>query len=362
MMSVGDSSTLVACHRRQLYREWIDEGLRCFNRMHFNNDGARSGCYFPPYRNRLVNYSNARWQEIVLPIAWEIVRSNDEHHLTLFRDGIRFWTTIQNSSGSFPQYCRRDSDFAATAFSSYSVAAALNYLGETGLFLDCTQNTKLHDSLVRAGNWLSKNNETVYSNQQMVAALALLEISKFLDDSRFILSAGKKLTQVLRLKEKGMFLEKGGFDIGYSTLTLELLARYFLRTTNNNEKDSIFEAVNQYLGVLTLEPTAQYFGTGVRNTDWAVTGGFEVFAPLTSKAQLLLEEIFYTQDVRHMPDTRHVHTDLCRLCFAHDNAVVDITGNLERNQKVEYAIQDSNHHANLKFMRPFGLHRFRRWI
>jgi len=350
---------LTASERRRIYQHWIEDGLSCFTKIHSQDAGSRSGCFFPPYRNRSSNYSNARWQEIVLPIAWNIVRKQDESQLRMVSEGVSFWATLQNNSGSFPQYCRRDSDFAATAFSSYAVAAALNSLGSGRLFEDPVQNANIQECLVRTGNWLSKNNETVYSNQQMAAALALLEISLFLDDSSFERTAGKKLAKVLSRKKEGMFLEKRGFDIGYSTLTLELLSRFFLRATDKDQKDSIVVAVEEYFESLILRPTEQYFGAGVRSTDWAIPGGFEFFAPSICKAKELLEEIFQIQDVRHLHDTRHVHTDLCRLCFAYDQASVNFPGSVDGNQKVKYQIVESQHQANLRFLRPFGLHKFR---
>jgi len=358
-MSLAGSSMLTAGLRRRIYQQWIDEGLSCFAKLHNNEAGSRSGCFFPPYRNRLSNYSNARWQEIVLPIAWSFVRHHDDSQLRMISEGISFWTTLQNRSGSFPQYCRRDNDFAATAFSSYAVAAALNCIGVNGLSKSSLQNANVQDCLARTGNWLSKNNENVYSNQQMAAALALLEISLCLEDSKFERSAGRKLTQVLRQQKEGVFLEKKGFDIGYSTLTLELLSRFLLRATDKDQKDDIVAAVELYFESLTLRSTARYFGSGVRSTDWAITGGFELFAPSIRKAKKLLEEIFLKQDVRHLHDTRHIHTDLCRLCFAYDQAVVDFPGSLDGNRKVKYPIVESEYKVTLRMLRPFGLHKFR---
>ena len=353
---------LTAADRRQIYCQWIQEGLACFSKTHSDSTYTKTGCFFPPYNKKLSKYSNARWQEIVLPLAWNITRQKDSMGLSLINKGIMFWSTLQNRSGSFPQYCRRDNDFSATAFSSYAVSATLNKVGADQIFPDEVQSSVIRNCLHKSGNWLSRNNELVYCNQQMAAALALLELSHCLDSSMHRESAAKKLEQVLRKKETGVFPEKRGADIGYSTLTLELLARFFLRSHDSSQKDRILEAVESYLNSLIGNPSIWCFGSGTRNTDWVIPGGFEVFAPSISKAKKYLEEVFQTQDIRHLPDTRHVHTDLCRLCMAYDQASVPILGSLSKNEKVEYEIQQDVYPTNFRLLRPIGLHRFRGWL
>ena len=70
---------LTASERRRIYQHWIEDGLSCFTKIHSQDAGSRSGCFFPPYRNRSSNYSNARWQEIVQAGLLAPTASNRQH-------------------------------------------------------------------------------------------------------------------------------------------------------------------------------------------------------------------------------------------------------------------------------------------
>jgi hypothetical protein len=361
-MNSVEVGTLTAAERRRKYRQWIDEGLAYFEKSISQVEGLRPGCFSPPYRLEKAEYRNTRWQEIVFALAWKYIIDGDQSQLSTIKEGILFWTELQNASGSFPQYCRKDSDFAATAFSSYVIAAVLNTIGQEKISSDELWKDKVQRSLSRGGRWLCANNESVYSNQQMAAALALFEISKFLDSPHLEEASEGKLIGLLKKQRDGIFLERGGFDIGYSTLTFELLARYYLRTEKAHLKKLIHVAVECFLESLNRRSNSLSFGTGSRGTDWVVLGGFEVFSGSYEIAKNFLEYFFQTQDVRHLPDSRHVCTDLCRLCFAYDHSVVDLSGMTVVNPKVLYNIQEAEERATLRLLRPFGLHRLRRWI
>ena len=124
----------------------------------------------------------------------------------------------------------------------------------------------------------------------------------------------------------------------------------------------ILAAVELFLEFLERRADSLSFGFGARGSDWVITGGFEVFAVQIEKAKLLLDYFFQTQDVRHLPDYRHVCTDLYRLSFAHDNAVVNLSGTLRGNTKIKYTTIDKKETANWRLLRPYGLHHFRRWF
>jgi hypothetical protein len=361
-LKIDPTLTLKLDVRKGIYRKWIDEGCSLLETMLGQQEDAHPGCFFLPYVRGETNYSNARWQEVVLFLSCENVNALTNSVIDHIRNGVLFWVTLQNPSGSLPQYCQRDNDFSATAFSSYAISKTLNNLRNSiSVFSDKERDT-ITKSISKTGQWLAKNDELIYTNQQVASSLALFEISRYLDNPYYERLSRDKLRAVLRSQKDGIFLEKRGFDIGYSTLTLELLARYFLGTRNNEDKDMIMVAVELFLDALESSIDSLSFGDGTRGSDWVVTGGFEVFSTRNGKATTLLDYFFQTQDVRHLPDYRHVFTDLYRLSFAHDNAVVDLSGSMRGNTKVTYGIMDKTETVSWRMLRPYGLHRFRRWV
>lgn len=179
--------------RKSIYKNWISEGFLILERLQDCGDTATSGCFFQPYLCKETDYSNARWQEAVLTLAMHCREyGGNEAIKQRIRSGILFWCSLQNIGGSFPQYCRGDKCFSATAFSGYAISAAIDLLGLQNINFT-TEETIIVERVLKAlGIWLSKNNEYVYSNQQMAASLALLMVSKVLNDEHLNQSSLKK--------------------------------------------------------------------------------------------------------------------------------------------------------------------------
>jgi len=355
-----DAPDLSASSRRRIYWDWINKGVSYLGSIHNPRIDLDRGCFFTPYIEGQTNYINSRWQEVVLPLAWAVSHGVEGISVKRVWQGVYFWAGLQSTSGSFPQYGRYDCDFAATAFSSYAIAAALGYLRQ-----DCPNQTSLDhtlDCLYRSGKWLSKNNERVYSNQQVAAALALLELSLLIDEPSFACAAREKVEAICDPPQKSLFLEKKGFDLGYSTLSLEMLARYFRRTPSCGQRELIADSARRYLRSLRDLDLLRLSGAGTRRTDWIAPGGFEVFVPYLNEGWDLFGTIFSNLDVKHLPDDRHLHTDLCRLCFAFDNTEIDLTGTVRHNKRINYEITTAKEEANFRWLRPVGLHRLRGWL
>ena len=351
---------LLATSRRRIYWDWINEGVSHIHATHGRAIEQHSGCFFAPFRMGQCSYVNARWQEVVLPLAWAVRRGIEGVSIDWVWQGINYWASLQRRSGSFRQYSQHDCDFAATAFSTYAIAATFDFL-KTSL-PEQAEVDKIHNCLYRSGRWLSRNNERVYSNQQIAAALALLEISLVIDEPDFADAAWTKIEATCDDRHSTFFPEKKGFDFGYSSLSLEMLARYFLRTSSHSQKEFIADSAGRYIQFLRDTDLSFISGSGTRQTDWVVTGGFEVFIPHLEDGGDLFTKIFSTLDVRHLPDSRHVHTDLCRLCFAFDNAKIDLDGTVKQIKRAPNEIISTTEAADYRWLRPIGLHRLRGWV
>lgn len=301
------------------------------------------GCLFYPYWQGRENYANARWQEAVLTLLWFYRRNRKRELKERIEAATDFWCRTQNRDGSFPEMCKGDRSFSATAFSTFAVAEAADFIGmkkDWSLFLE------------RAGDWLCRNDETILTNQEAAAALSLLKLYKITKNEKYMEGADKKLNKVLENQsEEGYYKEKKGYDLGYSTLTLEILGKYYLI----NRKREILESAKRFIGFLSNPPMIR----NTRNTDWVILDGFEIFAGRIPEARRLILNFFKIRDVTHIPDDRHICTDLYRLCWAYDNAGVSIKG-IPASIRVRPG-KPGKPPKTPNILRPLGIHRFRKW-
>ena len=93
---------------------------------------------------------------------------------------------------------------------------------ETMLILDskcCMKN------VIKAGNWLILNENLRVANQMIASVLALYNIYLLTGDAKFQQAANKKKDKVLDLQTReGVFLEYGGYDIGYLSICISYFA------------------------------------------------------------------------------------------------------------------------------------------
>ncbi|MBW2989023.1 hypothetical protein KY358_01760 [Candidatus Woesearchaeota archaeon] len=377
--------------RKDLYMRWINENFKKILEFQDAEDRWTKGCFFYPYWMKKKGFVNSRWQEAALSLAWLYNDKKDPELKKRAVDAIDFWCKIQNRNGSFTERQKRESSFAATAFTTFAAAKSIEYIGLEKRWVE---------NLERAGNWLCKNEEHFFTNQQMAAALALLQLWKLTKKDKFLKNSQKKLNIALSNQSKdGFFYERKEIDLCYSSLTLDLLGTYYLMQPSNE----ILESARRYINLVVnfIYPDGSFGGAyNSRKTGWLILGGFEVFAGKVPLAQYALNKLIKCHldkigNVEHLPDDRHICTDLYRLCFAYDNCKNDLSkkehkrktnfpdSNLKIIEKKDYiAITNINNtelyslwhktgikifakkhekdNALLDYLRPFGIHRFRR--
>ncbi len=320
---------ITAKDRKGLYLSWIEDFLPELIKMQDTNPSSPTrGCLFYPYWQERENYCNARWQEAALTFSWSYQKFNKQEFKGRAVDGIDFWCKIQNRDGSFPECTKRGRSFAATAFSVYAVIEAISRIGGEERWLG---------PLERAGDWLCHNQELFFSNQQMAASLALLRIYEFTRDSRFLKNSQEKLKFVLdRQLKDGFFSEAKGRDLGYSSLTLQLLGCYYL----SSPQERILDAARRYIqsAAAYIFPDGSFGGMyNSRHTGWLILDGFETFATFVEESKHILAKLLSCYNngignIQHLPDRRHICTDLYRLCYAYDHANCDITVELQQHK------------------------------
>jgi hypothetical protein len=290
-----------------LFKEfYLKEIKKCLPKILESQDDK--GSFHIPFQKSQTKIPNARWQEAVLTLAWAHERLRNDF-LEQIERGISYWCSIQSNDGSFPELNKRS--FPGTAFSSLAIAETLNLLGEK---LDSNCFERATNALEKSAGYLIKNDVKVRTNQEAAALLALKKISKFTDIDDSCLN--KKLKIIIKNKTSaGFFLEDGGVDGGYASLTCELLSMF-------GRQDLCHDFINslRYL----IFPDGTLACNFSRTKGWVILDALELLAREIPVSKNIAEIHIAAHerglcDATHLPDLRHVMTDSYRLCWAYDN-------------------------------------------
>ena len=336
--------------RNELYLEIVNEGVaKLLNFQDTRNKSLTEGCFFYPYwKLKKEKFVNSRWQEAVLTLSWFYNKYNSEDIWSRIVKGIDFWCKLQHKNGSFPEYSRLDRSFSATTFSTLAVINSIIILNYS--------KDKWLEKIKKSCEYLIKNDEFFLINQEAAAALALLKFGNYTNNVKYLKESERKLNIVLRNQSlKGYYKDDNGFDFGYSSLTLELLGHYYLATDDKR----ILNSASKFIDfVVNLDFKSI---KNIRSTNWVVLGGFEIFSDKTPNGKAALRKILNNFDVKNLNSDRSFCTDLYRLCYAYDNFKDDL-----EHRDLDKSLGNINHQIMYKpskflnFIRPFGIHRFRK--
>ncbi len=134
------------------------------------------------------------------------------------------------------------------------------------------------EALVKAGDWLVSRNETRVMNQQTGAAIALFNLYLLTGNAGYRDSSREKILLLdQRQSDEGWFLEYGGPDIGYLSLAIDYLAKYYSKTKDETVKPMIERALAfiKYFIQPNLIAGGEYTS---RNTEYLIPHGFELLS------------------------------------------------------------------------------------
>lgn len=247
-----------------LDRNRLSESFGCFDRNFW-------------HYKMVSDFPSAIWQQGVLSLSLIYRHSFDgniyfenPNLLEWIRAGCKFWANLQNKDGSFNEWYPGEHSYVATAFTAYGVSESL-------LLLDEKPDPVL-SALIKAGRWLAKNRDELVANHTAGSIIALYNIYLLTNEKSFKDAAEEKLERLVRLQNsEGWFPEYGGADIGYLSLSIDYLAKYYKKTKDIRAKEAIGKALD-FL-VYFIHPDGSSGGEyGSRNTTWLMPHGLFILA------------------------------------------------------------------------------------
>lgn len=239
---------------------------------------------------RTNDISCARYQEAVLTLAllytYDFAGNIYYHNkkiLDWINGSLKFTLSIQNSDGSFNEWYLNERSFVATAFLSAALVETVETLGKDNI----KEYNKLLACLTKAAGWLSSRSEELVFNQLAGSALALAKISRLTGDESFASAAKTKLSIIKKSQSaEGWWSEYGGPDIGYLSLMVDYLTKYY-QLELSEEALAMTLAAGAFI-VNFLQPNLTAAGEYMsRNTEYLIPSGFAYLSELDENAKII---------------------------------------------------------------------------
>jgi len=256
------------------------------------------GCFDRTYWAwKFTDFPGARFQEGLCFLGFlyaTAFEGNDYHRsenlLKWLAAGFDFWSAIQRPGGDFDEAYPYEHSLAATAFTSFYLSEAWNFVGEE---LPDETGQRFRAALTRAGDWLVRNDEThgFLSNHLAATAAALLHASRITGEARFEERSRHFLDKILdRQSDEGWYDEYGGADPGYQTHGSFYLARYLALTERQDLQESL-ERSFRFLSHF-VHPDRSLGGEyASRNTQTYYPAAFEMMSTVSGAARWIADEM-----------------------------------------------------------------------
>ena len=258
-----------------LDRDVSSKTYGCFDRQHWSYATS--------------DIAQARKQEAVLTLAllYKLKRKDNPYYnnnqiIEWIDATLNFWISIQHKNGSFDDLYPNENSFVATAFSSYAISETLLQLKN-----EIKNREKTIMCLKKAASWLHKKMEIKVLNQESGSALFLYNLFLLTDNQLYKKWAEEKITLLSKEQSReGWFYEYGGADIGYLSLTIDYLGKYYKKTRDERVAEVLKRAVNFI--VYFIHPNCTFGGNyGSRNTEYLAPHGFEILSGKIPNARIV---------------------------------------------------------------------------
>jgi hypothetical protein len=257
-----------------------------------NSFSQNYGCFdrnFWHYK-AFVDFPSAIFQQAALTLALLYQNNFDKNIfyknqdiLKLCLAAVKFWAKIQNRDGSFNEWYPHEHSFVATAFTTYAVSEAILLLKN-----EIAIDEKNKEALEKSGSWLCHNEDTLVLNHAAGAVVALYNLYLLTKNEKFKAGAGRHLSILEKFQnEEGWFPEYGGADLGYLSLTVDFLSKYYAKSKDAKALRMLEKALNfmQYF----MHPDGGFGGEySSRNTKFIFPHGLVLLAKNLEPAKYML--------------------------------------------------------------------------
>ena len=251
---------------------------------------------------KFTDFPGARFQEGLCYLSFLYATPFEDNHyyqkpnlLQWIVNGCDYWSSIQYSRGEFDEAYPFERSLAATAFSSFYISEAWNFINTA---MPSDASARLKQTLLRAGNWLASNDEThgFLSNHLAAAAAALYHIYLISGEIRFAERSRYFIEKILNHQSKeGWYEEYGGADPGYQTHGSFYLARYLDLSADTRLLNSLNNSFN-FLAHF-IHPDGSIGGEyASRNTQTYYPAAFEMSSGISGAARWIAEEMLSSVD------------------------------------------------------------------
>lgn len=194
---------------------------------------------------------------------------------------VNYWKKIQLKDGSFNEYYPNEHGFPPTAFSLYSACEIYKRLR--------MDDTSLLQSFEKTAKYLCQHIEEKACNQEIASITALYSCYSITKASWIIDGINRKLCRILALQsDEGWFSEYGGADIGYLSVSFDMLAEYYWMSKDTR----VIKPLERILHFIKhfVHPDHTIGGEyGSRNTTYFLPNGLEVMIQLGNTDALAIK-------------------------------------------------------------------------
>ena len=193
-----------------------------------------------------------------------------------------YWKKIQLRDGSYNEYYPNEHGFPPTAFSLFSSCEIYKRLQ--------VYDQNLVEAMTKTGKYLISHIEKKAYNQEIASITALYSLYTITNEKWVLEGLESKLRRILDLQSvEGWFPEYGGADIGYLSVSLDMLAEYYWMSRD----ERVIEPLNKIIEFIKyfIHPDITVGGEyGSRNTTYFLPNGIEVMVHLGNKDAIAIKK------------------------------------------------------------------------
>ncbi len=198
---------------------------------------------------------------------------------------VYYWKSVQLRDGSFNEYYPNEHGFPPTAFSLYAMCEVYKRLE--------MEDESITDAFRKTARYLGGHIEEKAYNQELASITALYSAYTVLQEDWIRKAVQHKLDRILKLQSaEGWLPEYGGADIGYLSVSLDMLSEYYWMSRD----ERVIEPLNRMVGFLQyfVHPDVSVGGEyASRNTVYFLPNGLQVMSNLGNKAAEAMKRLLY---------------------------------------------------------------------